>query len=165
MGKWMAVLAFSVTVMVLVVDRGAANETVVAEDVVEQDSLVARCEEYGREAERIVEARNPTPEPEPGSGLLAEDSGYTGIPIFWNASVPRIQWFCKNGELLVDLDGPWLLDAYDATEALQNLVADFEDNGFDGRQDGLEIVLGFLRSGGIAWFDPRYGRSQALSCD
>jgi len=64
-----------------------------------------------------------------------------------------------------EVDGPWLLDAYDATSALQNLVADFEDNGLDGRQDGLEIVLGFLRSGGTAWFDPRYGPSQALSCD
>ena len=151
--------------MVLVVDRGAANETVDAEDVAEPDSSAARCEEYGREAERIVEARNPTPESERKPALIADDGGYTGISAWVAAPVRRIQWFCNNGELLVDLDGPWLLDAYDATSALQNLVADFEDNGFDARQDGLEIVLRFVRYEGTAWFDPRYGRSQALSCD
>ncbi|NNE17252.1 MAG: hypothetical protein HKN10_02130 [Myxococcales bacterium] len=166
MGKWMAVLAFLVTVMVLVVERGAANEArVAAEAEAEQESVAARCEEYGREAERIVEARNPTPESERGSGLLADDGGYTGIPIYANARVPPIRWFCKNSELVVDLRGSWLLDAADATRALENLLADFEDSGLDARRDGLEIELGLVLHGGVARFDPRAERSQAITAE
>ncbi|NNE17185.1 MAG: hypothetical protein HKN10_01790 [Myxococcales bacterium] len=162
MGKLMAVLALLVAVMVLVVERGGANETADAEDVAEQDSFAALCGEYGREAERIVEARNPTPKPELGPVLLAEDGGYTGIPLYAGVPVPRIRWFCENDELLVELRGSWLLGAHDSTSALQNLLADFEDNGLGARRDGLEVVLGTAYEGGMARFDPRAERSRAI---
>ena len=76
-----AVLVGVVMTTVLVVGGAPDGETANSdsEDVV---AAPTQCERYGGAFDRIIEARRPKPERSRLQGLIADDSGYTGITAY-----------------------------------------------------------------------------------
>ena len=115
------------------------------------------CERYGEMTDRIVEARFPEPKPGPLSGIMADDSGYTGILVLSSLPMRKMSWWCDGEQLSVRVKGPWILDASDIPSALENLLQDLRDRGFDAQEDAVGIVLEAILVDGSARFDPASG--------
>lgn len=114
--------------------RTQANEAV---------SAVDRCEVYGEAVEEMVNARSPEPEPAggPTSGVIADDGGYTGIPIYSRAPLGKMRWWCDGKRLTVRVWGPWVFEGADFGAALEKLVEDLRGRKLVASRDGIEILL------------------------
>jgi hypothetical protein len=112
------------------------------------------CERYGELTARMVAARYPEPEVDPKGGLLAEDSGYTGVPIVWTASLPRMSWWCDGERLSVRVEGPWVFYAPDLPSALENMLHELRNGGADPQEDAVPIVLDAFYEAEPAEFEP-----------
>jgi len=100
-----------------------------------------------------VDARSPEPKADDRPVLLAEDSGYTGIPIVLNQPIPKMSWWCDGAQLTVQVRGPWILDARDIPSALENLIRDLRAEGLDPQVDAVGIVLEAILYDESARFD------------
>ena len=116
-------------------------------------AVPTHCERYGEMTERIVDARSPEPKADDRPVLLAEDSGYTGIPIVLNQPIPKMSWWCDGAQLTVQVRGPWILDARDIPSALENLIRDLRAEGLDPQVDAVGIVLEAILYDESARFD------------
>ena len=118
--------------------------------------MKSTCERYGQAADRIIEARFPKPEPRPLSHFIADDGGYTGVPIHANFAPNRLlDWSCKGQHLTLEGQGVWVLDAGDIRITLEHLLRDFRDQGLEPAEDGIEITLETIYFDESAHFGPR----------
>jgi hypothetical protein len=103
-----------------------------------------------------VESMCEQPEPRPLSHILADDGGYTGVPIHANFAPNRsLYWSCEGQHLTLEGRGVWVLDAGDIRITLEHLLRDFRDQGLEPAEDGIEITLGTIYFDESAHFGPR----------